>query len=147
MVEAFVNSGGNAILRTADGNVISSGVGSSFGGYSSYGSSGAAFMGNTITVTSQGGVVVSSSKVTVKTLSGMRAVASSSNVFIGGVSMRYFTPIGGGARYTKIVSTRYSSGKVVIHRRGYSSSSSGGILVSGGAVSYTHLTLPTIYSV
>lgn len=52
MVEAFVNSGGNAVLRTAEGNIISSGLGSAYTGIGSY-------MSNVITVNNLGGVDVS----------------------------------------------------------------------------------------
>ena len=52
-MEAFVNSGGNAILRTSDGNIISSGVGA---GLMGYGSSNAGVMGTNIVVGSRGQV-------------------------------------------------------------------------------------------
>lgn len=143
VVEAFVHSGGNAILRTADGNVISSGVGS---GSSGYGASNSAFMGSFITVGSRGQVWVSSassSSVTVKSRSAVRAVVGSGGkVFIGGSSGRsYYTPLGGGhvsgsSVSVRIITTTYrssSGGKVLISSSGGGSAL--GSSVSGGASS------------
>lgn len=75
-MEAFVNSGGNAILRTADGNIISSGVGA---GLMGYGSSNAGVMGTNIVVGSRGQVYTSSAFLSMARLR-IRGVAS------GGVS-------------------------------------------------------------
>jgi len=84
-VEAFVNSGGNAILRTADGNIISSGVGA---GSVGFGSSSAGVMGTNIVVGSRGQVSTSSAFLRMAYLR-MRGVAfgsvlgGSGRVFVG----------------------------------------------------------------
>ncbi|KAJ7384989.1 beta-catenin binding [Desmophyllum pertusum] len=82
VVEAFVNSGGNAILRTADGNIISSGIGSGLAGYGS--SSNSEFMGTDIIVGSRGQVYTYNTFLKMSSFYGMRAVSSSrGTVFIG----------------------------------------------------------------
>ena len=139
VVEAFVNSGGNAILRTADGNIISSGVGSGFTGY---GSSSAAFVGSMITVGSRGQVYVSSTasaSVKMESLYGVRGITGSrGRVYIGSAFKGYYTPIGGGSVNVRVIKTSYSSssGKVVISSSGVSGgaySGSGGAGGSSGA--------------
>ena len=135
VVEAFVKSGGNAILRTADGNIISSGLGS---GLTSFSSSNEAFMGSMITVGSSGQVSVTSASsafVKVKSQQGMRAVVSSrgsKRIYIGGTG--HGTQLGGGSTRLKVIRTSYSSsGKVIISSVGVSGGSGGAGGVSGGS--------------
>ena len=116
-------------MRTADGNIISSGLGS---GLTSYSYSNVAFMGSLITVGSSGQVWVSSASsasVKVKSLRGMRAVSGySGKVYIAGTGQS--TQIGGGSVNLKVIRTSYSSsGKVRIS----SVKVSGGIGGAGGA--------------
>lgn len=129
VVEAFVNSGGNAILRTADGNIISSGIGSGLAGYSS---SDADLMGTMITVGRAGQVRLSSSYMKLYSSFGMRAVVGSSGrVFVGrtattstrtiikSYSYASYTPIGvksGGKVNVRVIPTNYnpSGGSIVV---------------------------------
>ena len=121
-MEAFVNSGGNAILRTADGNLVSSGIGSGLSGYSSS----AEFMGTTITVGSSGQVSTNSFFHELPSLFGTRAVSSSFGSVVGGAGttkistsrLQSFTRIGvksGGRVTVRVISTNYgSSGSPVV---------------------------------
>lgn len=137
-MEAFVNSGGNAVLRTAEGNIISSGMGSAYTGIGSY-------MSNVITVNNFGGVDVSYG------VSGaphvQRTIKTKSSIFTGSsgvitrisvsrdhsvefMNSRFFT------RKTKqkqkvIIS---SSGGSVSGGSGGASGGSGGASGSGGSV-------------
>ena len=140
VVEAFVSSGGNAILRTADGNIISSGVGSGFGGF---GTSNAAFAGSWITVGARGQVSVSSAagaSVSLAYPGGVRGLADSrGRVFIGRTGKQSYkqsykqTVYSGSGVSVRVISTSYSrSGKVVISSSSASGSAGGGG-VSGGA--------------
>ena len=148
VVEAFVNSGGNAILRTADGNIISSGIGSGLAGYGS--SSNSEFMGTDIIVGSRGQVYTYNTFLKMSSFYGMRAVSSSrGTVFIGSAgrssistySQQSYTPIGAsksgsfvsrsGSVSVRVIKTQYSSsGKSVVI-----SSTGGGTVVgaAGGA--------------
>ena len=85
VVEAFVNSGGNAILRTADGNIISSGVGAGLGGY---GSSSSGVMGTNIVVGSSGQVstyysFLSMSRLRIRGVVGGAVSSVGGGIFIG----------------------------------------------------------------
>ena len=142
-----MNSGGNAILRTADGNIISSGIGSGLAGYG-YSSSG--FMGTSIIVGSAGQVITSRSRLTMGSSTGVRAVAGGfsasgySSIYVGsagasGVSVTSqgsFTPIGVDKRgvSVRMIPTKYSSGgkSVVISTSRTSGGSSGGKVAGGG---------------
>ena len=120
MVEAFVNSGSNAILRTADGNIISSGVGA---GLMGSGSSSAGVMGTNIVVGSRGQVSTYSSFLRMDHLR-MRGVAA------GGVSRaggRVF--VGRSEGYVNVRLIQKS-----IHTRKYVviSSTGGGTVVGSG---------------
>ena len=120
MVEAFVNSGGNAILRTADGNIISSGVGA---GLMGYGSSSAGVMGTNIVVGSRGQVSTYSSFLGMSLLR-IRGVAA------GGVSRSggrvYVGRSEGYVNVRVIKNSRQTSKYVVI------SSAGGGTAVGSG---------------
>ena len=120
-------------MRTADGNIISSGLGS---GLTSYSYSNVAFMGSLITVGSSGQVWVSSASsasVKVKSLQGMRAVSGySGKVYIAGTGQS--TLIGGGSVNLKVIRTSYSSsGKVRISSVKVSGGSGGAGGASGGS--------------
>ena len=69
-MEAFVNSGGNAILRTADGTIIASGMGQDASSYFA----GAEFTGSQITVGAHGEVDVNS-EFRINREYGIRSVA------------------------------------------------------------------------
>lgn len=119
-------------MRTADGNIISSGLGS---GLTSSSYSNEAFMGSLITVGSSGQVWVSSASsahVKVKSPQGIRAVRGhSGKVYIAGTGQS--TQIGGGSVNLKVIRTSYSSsGKVRISSVKVSGGS-GGAGVSGGS--------------
>ena len=121
-------------MRTADGNIISSGLGS---GLTSYSYSNVAFMGSLITVGSSGQVWVSSASsasVKVKSLQGMRAVSGySGKVYIAGTGQS--RQIGAGSVNLKVIRTSYSSsGKVRISSVKVSGGSGGAGGASGGSV-------------
>lgn len=127
VVEAFVNSGGNAILRTSDGNIVSSGMGSSFTGVGTY-------VSNMITVNDRGDVYRSfgTSALGKKGyLRVQRTIMTSSGVVVYGQSGVITRKVSSGGRSVEVLKSRILSsadkqkGKVVI-----SSSASGG---SGGA--------------
>ena len=121
-------------MRTADGNIISSGLGS---GLTSYSYSNVAFMGSLITVGSSGQVWVSSASsahVKVKSPQGIRAVRGhSGKVYVAGTGQS--TQIGGGSVNLKVIRTSYSSsGKVRISSVKVSGGSRGAGGASGGSV-------------
>lgn len=130
VVEAFVNSGGNAVLRTADGNIISSGIGAGLGGYSS---TSMGVMGTNIVVGSRGQVSTYSSFL------------KTSNLRVRGVASGAFSSAGGGVyigrseRYVNVrviqKSMQTSSKYVVISSAGGGTvvGASGGGGASGGA--------------
>ena len=121
MVEAFVNSGGNAILRTADGNIISSGVGAGLMGYAS---SSAGVMGTNIVVGSRGQVSTYSSFLRMSVLR-IRGVAA------GGVSRaggRVYVGRSEGYVNVRVIKNSIQTSKYVVI-----SSAGGGTAVGSGA--------------
>ena len=128
MVEAFVNSGGNAILRTPDGNIISSGVGAGFMGY---GSSSAGVMGTNIVVGSGGQVSTYSSFLGMSLLRTRGVVA-------GGVSRaggRVFVGRSGGYVNVRLIQKSVVTSRtyVVISSTGGGTAVGSGVGAGGGA--------------
>lgn len=144
-MEAFVNSGGNAILRTADGNIIASGIGSGLAGY---GYSNSGFMGTSITVGSFGQVITRRSLLKMFSRQGVRAVRGGyvgryGRIFVGRAgtsrvslaSQGSYTTIGDDKSRVnvRVITTKYSSsGKSVVVSTGDGSGAAGGASGTGG---------------